>query len=77
MDISALRSFLSEENIKMHLGYMKNLKLKYSVSEKSIPSLSGQKNLKRSVLIKKSTFPADKVCIWRQLLPNIWIFNSN
>jgi len=42
MDISALRSFLSEENIKMHLGYMKNLKLKYSVSEKSIPSLSGK-----------------------------------
>ena len=55
MDISGLRSFLSEENIKMHQGYLKNLKLRYSLSEKSIQNLKGKSmDEVRRMGIKKS-----------------------
>ena len=41
MNYTALYSFLSEQNVKQHLSYMREIKLKYSILEKSIPSLSG------------------------------------
>ncbi len=42
MNYTALYSFLSESNVKNHLAYMRNLKLKYSIIEKSIPELKGR-----------------------------------
>lgn len=43
MEISHLRGFLGEENIKMHVGYMKSLKHMYSINEKSIPEIRGKR----------------------------------
>ena len=43
MEISHLRNFLSEENIRMHVGYMKNLKHRYSINEKSVPEIRGKR----------------------------------
>ncbi len=36
---NALRTFLTNENIQMHKEHLKNLRLKYSILEKSIPAL--------------------------------------
>ncbi len=38
---NALRTFLSNENIQMHKEHLRNLRLKYSILEKSIPILKG------------------------------------
>ena len=39
MNLTAMNAFLSETNIKKHLEYLKNLRLKYSILIKSIPEL--------------------------------------
>lgn len=56
MQISALNTFLSEDNIKRHVGYMKRLRHEYSILEKSIAEIKGKTpseisgmNLKRSI----------------------------
>lgn len=41
-NIEALKGFLSEENIKRHFEYLRNLRLKLSIHEKSEPSLIGK-----------------------------------
>ena len=41
MKFEAMRGFLSEENIALHKNYMKDLRLRYSVLEKSAPVLKG------------------------------------
>ena len=41
MNINIMNRFLSEENIKKHLEYLRTLRLKYSVLLKSVPSLDG------------------------------------
>lgn len=38
-----MTEFLSEENILLHQSYMRNLKLKYSILEKSIEGIKGKK----------------------------------
>ena len=42
MDPKAQNSFLSEANIKEHLSYLKTLKNKFSIIEKSYPELKGK-----------------------------------
>jgi superoxide dismutase len=42
MNISGMKSFLSEANIKEHLSYHRTLKNKYSIIEKSYPQLKGK-----------------------------------
>jgi len=42
MDTKALRTFLSEDSIKLHMSYMNELKLKCSVIKKSVPELNGK-----------------------------------
>ena len=42
MNTSGLTSFLSEANIKEHLCYFRTLKNKYSIIEKSYPTLKGK-----------------------------------
>lgn len=42
MNFKAMNMFLSEENIKRHLEYLRTLRLRYSVLEKSLPELSGK-----------------------------------
>ena len=42
MNIKAMNLFLSEENIKRHLEYLRNIRLKLSILEKSIPELKGK-----------------------------------
>ena len=56
MDPKAQNSFLSEANIKEHLSYLKTLKNKFSIIEKSYPELKGKSpdrvlkmNLKRQI----------------------------
>lgn len=41
MEFEAMRGFLSEENIALHKNYLKDLRLRYSVLEKSVPYLKG------------------------------------
>ena len=41
MNLKAMRSFLSESNIKEHLSYLRTLRLRLSIIEKSIPELKG------------------------------------
>ena len=41
MNITAMRCFLSEENILRHMDYLNTLKLKLSVIEKSFPEMQG------------------------------------
>ena len=42
MNISALESFLTKDNINLHLEYLKTQRLKYSIIEKSIPAIKGK-----------------------------------
>lgn len=42
MNFKAMNMFLSEDNIKRHLAYFRNYKLKLSIMEKSIPELRGR-----------------------------------
>ena len=42
MNRQALKTFLSEANIKEHLSYCRTLKNKYSIIEKSYPELKGK-----------------------------------
>ncbi len=42
MDYSSMLTFLTEDNIKNHLSYMRNLKLKHSIVEKSLPEIKGK-----------------------------------
>ncbi len=42
MNLTPLYAFLSENNVKNHLAYMRTLKLKYSIIEKSTPALKGK-----------------------------------
>ena len=39
MDYSVMTEFLSEDNIKKHLEYLRDLKLRLSILEKSLPQL--------------------------------------
>ena len=41
MNYSQMYSFLSEDNVKRHLGFMRELTAKRSIIEKSIPALKG------------------------------------
>ena len=41
MDITAMRCFLTEENIRKHIDYVNTLKLRLSILEKSFPQLVG------------------------------------
>ncbi len=41
MNLSPLYCFLSENNVKNHLAYMRTLRLKYSILEKSLPRIKG------------------------------------
>ena len=43
MEKEAMRYFLSEDNINRHIGYLKDLGLKYSILVKSEPLLEGKK----------------------------------
>ncbi len=42
MNIKAMNSFLSEDNIKRHLEYLRSLRLRLSILEKSLPELKGK-----------------------------------
>ena len=42
MNLKAMKMFLSEENVKKHLEHFRNLRLRFSVLEKSIPELKGK-----------------------------------
>ena len=42
MDFKALRRFLSEENIRRHLSYLRSLRLKLSIIEKSVAGIKGK-----------------------------------
>ncbi len=62
MNYNALYSFLSESNVKNHLSYMRTLKLKYSILEKSLPDIKG----KTAEKILKMNLPKKQLC---ELLP--------
>ncbi len=54
--MDALRTFLTEENIRLHKDYLRQQKLRYSILEKSIPEIKGKSiteihkmNLKKSL----------------------------
>ncbi|MBO5906844.1 MAG: hypothetical protein J6Q85_01640 [Clostridia bacterium] len=42
MDTSVLELFLTKENITDHFSYLKGLRLRYSILEKSIPEIKGK-----------------------------------
>lgn len=42
MNIKAMNLFLSDDNIKRHLEYLRNCRLKFSILEKSVPELKGK-----------------------------------
>ncbi len=42
MNLKAMNMFLSEDNIKRHLEYLRNLRLRFSVLEKSLPEIKGK-----------------------------------
>lgn len=42
MDITAQKSFLSEDNLKLHLSHLSELRLRYSIFKKSAPTLVGK-----------------------------------
>lgn len=42
MNTEPMKLFLTEESIREHLGYLKHLKAKLSINEKSIPKLKGK-----------------------------------
>lgn len=62
MNTYPMRSFLSQENIKLHTDYLKTLRDKHSINEKSIPDIKGKtpaeisgldikKNIKSEILL--------------------------
>ncbi len=67
MNYSSLYGFLSEQNVKNHLSYMRTLKLKYSILEKSIPQLKG----KDAEALLKSNLPKKQIGEALPLLLNI------
>ena len=42
MNINSQMKFLSEDNVKLHLSHLSDLRLKWSVFKKSIPELEGK-----------------------------------
>ncbi len=42
MNVEPMRLFLSEANIKRHLEHLRQMKLRYSIMEKSLPGLCGR-----------------------------------
>ena len=40
--MDSMRTFLTEENINCHKEYMRTLRLRHSISEKSIPDIKGK-----------------------------------
>ncbi len=55
MNLKAMNMFLSEENIKRHLGHLRTHRLKLSILEKSLPELKG-KNMSQII---RSSLPRD------------------
>ena len=55
MNFKAMNLFLSEENIKRHLEYLRTLRLKYSILEKGVPEIKGKgiKDITMSSLNRK------------------------
>jgi superoxide dismutase len=70
MDIVALNSFLSKENIKRHLDHLNTMILKYSILEKSVTSICG----KRMSEISKIRLPKD---VREEALWLLWYINSH
>lgn len=70
MDYSAMLTFLTEDNIKRHFSYMRTLKLKYSILEKSLPEIKGKTPLEISRMsLKKS--------VKSEILPNLVSIKSH
>jgi superoxide dismutase len=61
--MDSMRAFLTEENILIHKEYMRNLRLRHSIMEKSIPEIKG----KTIFEIEKMRLPAS---IKDDILPN-------
>ena len=70
MDIGALNLFLSEENIKRHFDYLNTMSLKYSILEKSEPTLIGKTMTEISKMRLSRDIKADALHL-------LWYINSH
>ena len=74
--MNPMRAFLTEENILIHKEYMRTLRLRHSIMEKSIPEIKG-KNIFEIEKMRISTSKKDDVLPnYREYLAHELYFNS-
>lgn len=76
MEFNSLRLFLSEENIKRHVDHVNTVRLKYSILEKSEPSIVGKSMYEISKMNISSDIKCEAINLLRYIRSHRVYFES-
>ena len=74
--MDSMRTFLTEENINCHKEYMRSLRLRHSISEKSIPDIKGKSVFEIEKMHISSKDKREILSNFREYLAHHLYFNS-